>query len=308
MVKRLFVILVNTKPHEIRFTIDCVESLRKSTFKDFDIVVVENGYDPDSDKALRDGCPNTTVLSVERNLGFGGANNVGIEYAVRNGAKLVLLLNNDTIVKEDTIQKLVTTSEENPTAGIIGAKIYYYDKPDIIWYAGGRLDTGKALGTHIGIGREDYETSRDCSETDFVTGCCMLIRGEVIEKVGKLDSEYFLYIEDADYSVRVRKAGYSVLYQPSAVLYHRVSSSTGLDSPTYIYFNLRNKLLFLRKNVESGKRLHNLPYFIYFYGRHLIRLTVKHRNYRAARAAFLGLKDGLTNYTGEIGEGSFSKL
>lgn len=308
MEKTLSVILVNTKLREIQFTIDCVGSLRKSTYTDFEIIIVQNGCAPETDKALRDGCPGTVLLSTEKNLGFGGANNVGMEYAVQHGARFVLLLNNDTIVKEDTIQKLVETSAEHPKAGLIGAKIFYYDRPTVIWYSGGRLDIGKALATHVGIGREDSGLQSGCMETDFVTGCCMLIKREVVDKIGLLDRDYFLYIEDADYSVRARKAGYSVLFQPSAILYHRVSSSTGLDSPTYIYFNLRNKLLFLRKNLKSGEWLHNIPYFIYFYGRHLIRLILRHRNFRAARAAYLGLKDGINDYTGEIGEGSFYRL
>ncbi|HUI30971.1 MAG TPA: glycosyltransferase family 2 protein [Candidatus Acidoferrales bacterium] len=306
MINSLFIILVNFG--EADQTIDCVKSLRKSSLTDFNVIIIDNGGTSDSRKILQQACHGVVVLSTEQNLGFGGANNMGIDYALQNGADLILLLNNDTIVKEDTIEKLVETAKQEPEAGIIGAKIHYYDKPNTLWYAGGRLDIDRGLGTHIGIGKEDDGLQQHCVETDFVTGCCMLIKREVIEKIGKLDHSYFLYLEDADYSVRAKRAGYSVLYQPAAVLYHRVSSSIRWDSPTYVYFNLRNKILFLRKNGNPRKWLFNLQYFIYFYGRQFVRLILKHKNYRAARAAFLGLRDGLINYTGSNGEGSLYKL
>ncbi len=289
-------------------TIDCVKSLRTSTFRNFEIFIVDNGCTSLSKKVLDDGCPDAVILSSEVNLGFGGANNLGIDYALQGRTDFVLLLNNDTIVKEDTLEKLVKTAKTMPEAGVIGAKIYYYDKPRTIWYSGGLLEIGRAQGTHIGIGLEDDLSQKEPIETGFVTGCCLLIRREVIEKIGKLDHSYFLYFEDADYSVRTKRAGYSVIYQPAAALYHRVSSSTGWDSPTYVYFNLRNKILFLRKNGAPWDWLLNLHYFIYFYGRQFIRLIFKRKNYRAARAAFLGLRDGLMNYTGKFGEGSLYKL
>lgn len=304
----LSVILVSTKPSELQLTIDCVASLRKSTFRNFNIIIVDNGRKPDSEKRLREACPEAIVLPLEKNAGFGGANNYGIDYALEHGADLVLLLNNDTIVKENTLEKLVDTARGNPNAGVIGAKIYYYDKPNTIWYAGGKLEIDKALGTHPGIGREDDGTQRDCADTDFVTGCCLLTRREVIKKIGKLDHSYFIYLEDADYSVKAKRAGYSVIYQPSAVLYHRVSSSTGLDSPAYIYFNLRNKILFLKRNSKTGRWIRHLHYLLYFYIRQLVRLIFKHRNYRAARAAFFGIADGFRSYTGTMGEGRLYKL
>lgn len=306
MTNLLSVILVNFKRPDL--TIDCVRSLLSSKFTDFEIVIVDNESTPESNDKLRASCPRAVVLPSEKNLGFGGANNLGIRYALQHGADYILLLNNDTIVRDDTIEILLRTAKEYPQAGVIGAKIYYYERPNELWYAGGRLDVNKALGRHIGIGKIDDGYRMECVETDFVTGCCLLTKREVIDKIGMLDHSYFLYDEDADYSIRARKAGYSVLYQPSASLYHRVSKSAGWDSPVYIYFNLRNKLLFLRKNGNPRKLIFNLHYFLYFYSRQFIRLLFKHRNYRAARAAFLGLRDGLMNYTGDIGEGSLHKL
>lgn len=171
-----------------------------------------------------------------------------------------------------------------------------------------RLNIDKALGTHIGIGLDGNDSQKDIAETDFVSGCCLLTRREVIEKIGMLDEKFFLYLEDADFCVRAKAAGYRVVYQPKARLFHKVSHSTSWDSPTYIYFNLRNKYLFLRKNSNWRKWIWNLPYFIYFYGRQLIRLIFKHRNYRAARAAFYAIVDGIRNYTGTAGEGSLYRL
>jgi GT2 family glycosyltransferase len=306
MSQRLSIILVNYKKTEL--TNDCVKSLRESTFRDFNIIIVDNESTRTSFEELHSACPEANVLTSERNLGFGGANNAGIEFALQHGADLLLLLNNDAVVKKDTIEKLVETADEKPGAGVVGAKIYYYDRPNLIWYSGGKLDVDKALGTHPKIGLEDDGSDDECVETDFVTGCCLLTRKEVIDKIGSLDQSYFLYLEDADFCVRAKRAGYSVIYQPAAVVYHKVSNSSGWDSPTYIYFNLRNKLLFLRNNSKASRWIWQLHYLIYYYVRQFIRLTFKHRNYKAARAAFFGFIDGVRNYTGVMGEGRLYKL
>lgn len=303
---RLSVILLNF--NGARDTIDCIDSLRESSFKDFEVVVVDNASSHDSVDLLKARCPNVPLLVNDRNLGFAGGNNIGIQHALGRGSEFVLLLNNDTTVDPDALGTLVKTMEENPQAGIVGGKVYYSDRPNVIWFAGGYFNPDSGFGDHYGKSEEDrgqYDKVREC---DFITGCCMLIRREVCEKIGLLDDSYFLYYEDVDFCTRARRAGYSVFYQPGAVIYHKISRATSWDSPVYIYFNLRNKLFYLQRNSHTWKWLPHLPRLTYFYLRQFVRLTLKWHDFPATRAAWLGLVDGLRNFSGEYGEGRMSSL
>jgi GT2 family glycosyltransferase len=298
---KLSVILLNYNGP--RDTIECVESLRKSSFRDFDIVVVDNASSDSSVAALRAGYPDITLIVNDHNLGFAGGNNVGIRHALQRGSKFMLLLNNDTTVDPNGLGVLSKTMEENPQVGIVGGKIYYADRPNVIWFAGGYFNINSGFGDHYGKAEEDvgqYNRAREC---DFITGCCMLIRREVCERIGLLDDSYFLYYEDVDFCTRARREGYGILYQPGAVIYHKISRATSWDSPVYIYFNLRNKLFFLHRNSCPWKWLPHLPRLIYFYLRQLVRLALKRHDLPSIRAAWLGLIDGLRNFSGDHGEG-----
>ena len=302
----LSIVLVNFRQADQ--TIDCIRSLEKNTMLDFQTIIVDNQSTPESAEKLKRHCPNSTVIPVPENLGFAEGNNLGIRFALQSDSELILLLNNDTIAHRDLLKTLVNTAISEKTAGVVGAKIYFYDDPKMLWYAGGRLVAGKALATHRGLKQEDDGSFDVLEETDFVTGCCLMTKREVVQKIGFLDAGFFLYYEDVDFCLRAKEAGYSVLYQPAATLYHKVSASTEWDSPVYIYFNLRNKILFLRKHTRPSVWIANLPYLVYFYGRQFIRLIFKHRNFRAAEAALFGLSDGLKGFTGEHGKGRLSQL
>jgi GT2 family glycosyltransferase len=302
----LSIILVNYGHPDL--TIECVSSLEKSSFKDFRVIIVDNGATIDSTDKLKRECAKATVISSAENLGFAEGNNVGIRCALETRSEMILLLNNDTIVDGDLLKNLVETAVQDDRAGIVGGKIYYYDDPRMIWFAGGHLEIDKALGTHVGIGTRDDGSFDVMKESDFITGCCLLAKREVFERIGLLDKKMFLYFEDADFCLRARKVGYTVLFQPKAHVYHKVSNSTQRESPLYLYFNLRNKILFLRKHSTLKKWLRNSPYLIYFYIRQFMRLSIKRHDLRAARAALLGTLDGLRNFTGLYGEGNLNRL
>lgn len=306
MVASLSIILVNYGRSDL--TIDCVRSLEESTYEDFKVIIVDNDATEDSTGQLKAGCPEAIVIPSEKNLGFAEGNNVGIRQALAIGSEFILLLNNDTLVRKDLLSKLVQTAKGSRLVGVVGGKIYYHDSPETLWFAGGHLEIDKALGTHLGIGNRDNGSFDHATETDYVTGCCMLTKREVFENTGLLDTRLFLYFEDADFCVRARNSGYVILFQPEAVLYHRVSISTRHDSPVYIYFNLRNKIIFLRKHSTFRKWARHLPYLAYFYFRQIMRLLLKSHDLRGTRAACLGLWDGLRNHTGQAGEGNLYRL
>lgn len=302
----LSIILVNyRRPDD---TVECVRSLLSSTFRDMQIIVVDNGSGDGSADRLRRECPGTIVIPSSRNLGFAGGNNLGIRRALDDGSHFVLLLNNDTIVDPGTIETLMTTIRAHVRTGIVGAKIVYYDRPDILWFAGGYLNTNAARAGHHGIGKPDGPAFNSPKPCAFVTGCCLLVRREVLEAVGMLPTPYFAYMEDAEFCLRTRNAGYAVLYEPRARVLHKVSTTTHWDSPAYIYLNLRNKLLFLRRNSRPVLWAPHLPCLLYFYVRQMVRLLLRRHGPVALRAAWYAIIDGLKGCTGEDGSGRLSLL
>lgn len=302
----LAVILVNyRRPHD---TIECISSLRLSTYADFDIVLIDNASHDGSVEAILARFPDLHVIRHEQNLGFAGGNNAGLRLSLRERYRFFLLLNNDTVVDASLLGALVSTAHRRPDAGVIGAKIYFHDRPDHLWFAGGLYNKRSGAVSHRGMNEQDtgrYDTLSTC---DYVTGCCLLIRREVLERVGLLDESLFAYYEDCDYSLRTRAARFAVLYQPTARLWHKVSSTAQWDSPLYHYFTLRNRLMLLRKHSTFAAIFPGLPLLIYSYGRQFLRLAIRIRSTRCLRAAWMGTIDGLRGFAGEHGRGRMDQV
>lgn len=239
-------------------TLECLKSVNKLrvTSHELQVIVVDNGSTDDSVEKLKKQ-KGIVLLENTENLGFAGGNNVGMKYAVENGADFVLVLNNDTIVAEDHLVHLIEAAENNPKAGIFSPKIYFakgyefhkdwYRKNElgkVIWYVGGIMDWANVMGSNYGVDDVDVGQYQDIREIDFATGACMFIRREVIEEIGYFDQKYFLYLEDADYSMRAKNKGWKVLFVPKARIWHKVSQSSGIGSALNDYYITRNRLLF----------------------------------------------------------------
>lgn len=211
-VPELSIILVNHR--RATDTIECVRSLRQSTYKGFELIIVDNGSGDESIDQLRRECPEARLIVNESNMGFAEGNNAGIREST--GSEFILLLNNDTIVDPAALSALVQTLKNDPAAAIVGAKIYYFDRPNVLWFAGGHFNQHSTFGGHDGLNEEDcgaYDTLRPC---DFVTGCCLLFRRQLVNRVGLLERSYFAYLEDVEFCIRTRAASYLVMYQPQA--------------------------------------------------------------------------------------------
>lgn len=231
-------------------TQECVYSLMKSDFESYELILVDNGSTDNSSeifKELKSKFSNLILINNKKNLGFAGGSNDAVKSA---RCDYILLLNNDTIVKKDFLAGLMKQASEHPDASIFCPKIYFYDRPDTIWFAGGYIDW-KYEGAHIGYGKKDnnaYDTAVSCA---YVTGCAMLIKKEVINKIGLFDESFFAYQEDVDFCVRARKAGYKCMYIPYPHVWHKVgltSKKQGRMSPFIRYLGTRNKLTMVRKN------------------------------------------------------------
>lgn len=247
MEKSVFIVILNWNGWED--TAKCVESCRELTYVNFHILVVDNGSTDGSETNLRKKFSDIDIIQTGRNLGFSGGNNVGIRRALEQDADFVWLLNNDTIVDPACLARMVQAMEAGDHVGMVGSKIYYHDSPDTLWFAGGEVDLeGGGLTRHIGkdeIDRGDYDTQK---ETAYLTGCSILARREMIDEIGLLEENYFLYFEDADWSLRAKQKGWKLMYQPEAILWHKEGAQTGkIHSEGFVYYFLRNRFFFIRR-------------------------------------------------------------
>ena len=235
---RVSVIVVNWNGRDI--TLECLRSLSALTYPNADIIVVDNASSDGSTEAIRADHPKVTLLALPENLRFAGGNNAGIREALTRGADMVLLLNNDTVVDPDFLTHMVERMGADSGCGMVAPKIYYFDQPDRIWFAGGVVSMWTGTMKHIGIREVDCGQHNSVREIDYASGCCILVPAEVIKKVGMLDESYYMYTEDADWSMRVRRAGYVIMYEPAARVWHKLSVSSGGHLSWY---KLRNKFI-----------------------------------------------------------------
>ena len=225
-------------------TLACLESLERVRWERLNVIVVDNGSTDGTLDAVRAAFPQVATIRSEENLGFAGGNNLGIRAALEAGADYVLILNNDTIVDPDAVASLMAEAQRRPDAGALCPLIHYVDPPDRIWYAGARFDP-RAIhnGRHTGYGELDVGQYHSVREIGRATGAAMLVPREVIDRVGCFDDRLFVQVEDVEWSLRMRAAGYRILFVPGAVIAHRVAMSTGGERASVTaYYEMRNVL------------------------------------------------------------------
>ena len=237
-------------------TIECLKSVEKIDYPNFKTILADNGSSDGSVEAIRREFPTITVIENGANLGFAEGNNRGIVPALESGADFILLLNNDTVVDPGILSAFVQAAERMPNGGVYGPKIYHFDDPNKIWYAGGYWNALTLSFEEYGAGENDQGQFDVLTETEWVIGCAMFVRAEVFRRVGLLEPLYFLNNEEIDFSSRVRKAGLDCVYVPDARLWHKISVSFGGEhSPMKEYFSARNRLLWASRNAAWPLRL-----------------------------------------------------
>ncbi|HEU4701400.1 MAG TPA: glycosyltransferase family 2 protein [Conexibacter sp.] len=231
-------------------TLTCLDSLTRLASDDVAVACVDNGSDDGTVAAVRAAHPHVTVIQNRRNLGFSGGNNAGIAYALAHGAEWVVLVNNDATLAPDAIERLRASAARHPDAGALAGKLFFAPvgdgEPERIWFAGQdvRLWLGYA-GRPAGYGKPDAPRHGVERQVDRAAGAFMAVSRPAIEAVGMLDDALFAYVEDVDWSVRIRGAGYGVWLVPDAVARHRVSASTGGErgSTHALYYGVRNSIV-----------------------------------------------------------------
>lgn len=289
--KKVGIIIVNYNGE--KYQNDCLKSLYSMDELNFEVIIVDSGSTDHSIELVKKDYPDVVVLEQNDNVGFAKGSNIGIQYAIQNKFEYSLLINNDVVVDRLLLNKLLECADEET---VIVPKIYYYKPNKLIWYAGGNILWNKGNAEHIGIQQVDQAQYDECKYVSYASGCCMLINNKIFKQVGLLDENVFMYYEDADFCVRLLDAGKKILYQPEAVLWHKVSSSTGGEhSKLNVYYMFRNQLYFIEKHKKHigfrGK--------MYVKTRAITKLVlsvVKNKNNRYIAAAY---KDYLCSNMGK---------
>jgi GT2 family glycosyltransferase len=248
---RVYTIILNWNNYED--TKKCLQSLRGATYPNLITIVVDNGSSDGSGKRLRPDFPELQFIFNDKNLGFSKGCNVGIRAAMEDpDCAYVLLLNNDSEVAPGFLEKAVETAEADGRIGLVGGKILHSPESKIIAYAGGEITRLRGQVTIRGFSEIDHGQYDKPDSIGFVTGALMLIKREVIEKIGPLPEEYFFGIEELDYSFHVRIAGYKLYYVPEFVAYHVGDGSHWNWDPKFVYNGYRSRLIFQEKYLPRG--------------------------------------------------------
>ncbi|MFC1915839.1 glycosyltransferase family 2 protein [Chloroflexota bacterium] len=301
---RVTVIILNW--NGLKDTIECLESIKRTTYANYEVVVVDNGSRGNDAQVLKEKFGNWAhIIENDKNYGFCGGNNIAIRYALDNlSSDYLMLLNNDTIVDPELISELVKVAEVDPVIGIVGPRMYYYDDPDR-WHSvlGKKADHWKeraaramrAVMVKIRRVQADRQQPDLPREVDWVIGTCFLISGKGVEDIGLLDENFFCYMEEIDYCTRARKAGYKIVYIPEAKFWHKFKRSSKKVTGFSCYYAVRNRFRLMRKHATQWQYWW---FMIYFFGFHFWLATgyylVFHRSSKLFLAFYRGVRDGMS--------------
>jgi len=258
MEKLVSILLVNFNNNH--FTIDCLKSLMKLNYQNFEVIVTDNGSTQSNYLKLKKEINfffsklNIKLIRSNIKLYFAG----GINKAIKeSNGEYICLLNNDTEVKPNFLDKIIKYMEKNEDIGMLCPKIVYFTKPNYLWYAGAYLNPRSIyFSYHIGMGQKDNEQYDQIKETSYVAGTALFTRKDVIEKIGLLDEIFFMYAEEVDWNYRAKQIGYKLIYFPETVVYHKVNPITKenrlgyRENPFQVYLYTRNKIIFTFKNYS----------------------------------------------------------
>lgn len=296
MKKDLAIVLVNF--NGAKDTIDCVESIRRNSGlkEKLEIIIVDNKSNIDDRKKLEEKLKNEKIILSNENLGFAKANNIGIKCAMKQGFNNILLLNNDTLVEKNSLEKMLDILQSDRAIGAVSCSILYEGERDKIWFDGGSINWNRYMSIHKNQGSK-FVCKKEVMETKFITGCCIMLRRDVIENVGVLPTEYFMYFEDTDFSTMILDRGYKLKVIRDAIIYHKVSASTGGEESNFsVEWGARNRIIFMKKykkKSENSKKY--LMSYMFYFSTRIIKIFgyfIKGESSKA-KSLMRGIKKGL---------------
>ena len=294
----------------LKETIECLESLKKITYPNYEVIVVDNGSKGNDAEVLEEKFGNYIhLIRNDRNYGYTGGNNIGIRYALNNSSPdYFLILNNDVVVAPDFLSQMIKVAQSDTSIGIVGPKTRLYNAPDRLQLVWLEVDMRKGRTICVGSGEVDEGQYDDVKEIDYIQGSCFLVKRQVFQNIGLFDESYFCYWDETDYCFRARKADYKIVYTPHAKIWHKKSvrlkpwyktlrRRDQVNTPPYlVYYMTRNNFKFMKKHATKGE-YHS--FLLYFFGYRFWFTTgvclIYRRNVKELIAFYRGIRDGLLN-------------
>ena len=285
--------LVTINYNQVGLTLDFLKSTRTLVYPNFEIIVVDNASEEDPTEVIAKDYPEVTVLRNEKNLGFAGGNNTGIRAA---RGEYIFLVNNDTEVTPRLVSELVSTFYEYENVGVVSPKFHYFFHPGTVEYAGyQKVHSVTGRNGMIGCREKDTGKYDTPQRTHYGHGGGMMIARKAIDDAGLMPEFYFLYYEEFDWCNTIKKHGYTIYYQPKALIHHKESMTTGKKSVLKTYYLTRNRILFMRRNECF---LNYLSFLVYFIGLTIPKNTITfiiRREWTHLKAFYRGIFWNVTN-------------
>ncbi len=242
--------------HSTKVTCEFLESLKaNNTYSNIEVIVVDNGSKEDTESIFTLIYPGVKVIQTGENLGFAGGNNVGMRVAKGD---YFFIVNNDTEFTSGLLEGLLDVFHTNHDAGIVCPKFHFYFEKGIIEYAGyTRVNMFTGRNSMVGRNEKDSGQYNLVSSTHYAHGGGMMVAREVVDKVGFMPEDFFLYYEELDWSEQIKRKGYKIYYQPHSLIYHKESMTTGKSSPLKTFYLTRNRIFFMRRNTSL------FPFFLF---------------------------------------------
>ena len=277
------IVVLNWNAKEM--TAECVASIKKQNFKDYELIVVDNGSNGNDAQYLKKKFNDVKIVQSEKNLGYAGGNNLGIKSAKRDW---ILILNNDIALDKNFLKELWNNRNK---ADILGAKNYYYDQKDIIWAIGSKVNKWTMKANLVGNKVRD-NGQLDEVEVSQIVGSAMFVKKEVFEKIGGLDESYFCYYEETEWQTRATAAGFKISWVPSAKLWHKVAYSSGGGRSAFsAYYLVRNRARYIKKWSK-----HKLTAWMFWYAEIIARVIYGAlKNFEYSKRTIAGAQDFLKN-------------
>lgn len=255
--------IISLNYNHVTVTCEFLESLRLLTYRNFEVIIVDNGSVVDPTSVLEAGdYPHLKIIRSKENLGFAGGNNLGMR---RAKGDYYFIVNNDTEVTPHLLEQLLEPFNADPKIGVVCPKIRFHHHPDIIQYAGfNRMNLLTGRTGAVGSREKDNGQYDVSGPTYAAHGAAMMVKGEVVDNVGMFADKFFLYYEESDWSARILRAGYKIYYQAKGLIYHKESMSMGKTNPMKVYYLTRNRILYMRRNSSAGQLTVFLLFFTFF--------------------------------------------
>lgn len=271
---KVFIVILNY--NTINDTLECITSLKNIDYINYEIVVVDNSETVDCYNLLKDKFNEYKIIRTDENLGYANGNNIGIKYALDNGADYICVLNNDVVVEENFLSKIVEVLNNNKDVGIAGPCICEYKDRSKVQCAGASISLYTGLTKRVGKGMSYDNKNKENMIVDFLGGACFVCKRQVFEKIGLIPENYFLFFEETEFCIRVQKAGYKLLCVYGSKVYHKGSATISKFGGLSYYFLNRNRVVFIKRNSNAFQKvIFSMYIFIEAIGRILIRREPK---------------------------------